>query len=91
MTDEPRRCCYCNTEDRFAVTHDKADAGTELRPYGPGGADICYTCANATPEREQESAANYTALLDAATAAGGGVATIGTPDGPRPGFNPDPT
>lgn len=71
------KCHYCATTEK------------ELRPYGPGGAWVCYPCATATPEREQEAAQGFGALLEAAGTIGGGVATIGHTDGPRPGVNLD--
>ena len=46
-------CCYCG-----------ATAGL-LRPYGPGGARVCYPCVRAAPEREAEAGAAFGALLDA--------------------------
>lgn len=60
----------------------------ELRPYGPGGATICFPCMTATPEREAEAAANYTALLEAAGTMTG-VAVIGTQAGPQPYLDGD--
>lgn len=38
----------------------------ECRPYGPNGADICYKCANATPEMRKIVDANLAATLDRA-------------------------
>jgi hypothetical protein len=76
MADKPG-CHYCTTTEK------------ELRPYGPGGTWVCYPCATATPEREQETARGFGALLEAADTIGGGVATIGHTDGPRPGVNLD--
>lgn len=38
------KCYYCN-EDFSAPA---------LRPYGPNGEFICFPCATATPEREEE-------------------------------------
>lgn len=61
----------------------------ELRPYGPGGADICFECATATPEREAQADAAFKALLTANEAVSPvGVAMIGASDGPVP-FDPD--
>lgn len=37
-------CCYCG--ETFP------DLG-DLRPYGPDGANTCFDCAMATPERER--------------------------------------
>lgn len=52
----------------------------DLRPYGPGGSLVCFPCATATPEREQETEGRYGALLDATTTLG--LAAIGTEAGP---------
>lgn len=67
------KCHYCTK------THD-------LRPYGPKGAMVCFTCAT-TPERKLETAQNFAAQLDAA----GPIALIdGTEAGPYPAeHNPD--
>lgn len=35
-------CHYC---------HEAFNEAGDLRPYGPGGALVCYDCAHATPER----------------------------------------
>ena len=48
-----RACCYCGT-------------GEELRPYGPGGALVCYGCASATPERRAEVDRHINAAFDLA-------------------------
>lgn len=65
-------CHYCQSADK------------ELRPYGPGGADVCFSCAMETPEREQQTANAFGALLDGAAAASEtGVVIIGDADGPR--------
>lgn len=47
-------CHYCGPTDR------------ELRPYGPGGSTVCFPCAT-TPERDEETAGRYLALLEAAS------------------------
>lgn len=76
-------CCICGrSEDR--TRDERAKFACELRPYGPGGAPICYQCATSTPEREAEAERNFGAILDGATAMGGGVATI-TDHGIEPG------
>jgi hypothetical protein len=67
---EPR-CYYCGPTAR------------ELRPYGPGGADVC-PCVFDEPDREAGAKAAFFALSDAAEAAGGGVVVL-TGDGPQPG------
>lgn len=61
----------------------------ELRPYGPGGALVCFPCATATPEREQAAANAFMTLLDGAEAISPtGIVAIGEPNGPRP-FDPE--
>jgi len=81
-------CCHCGrAEDR---TLDERGKWTcELRPYGPGGAPICFQCATASPERDATTKANFGALLEANTAMSPtGIVAIGEPDGPRP-FDPE--
>jgi hypothetical protein len=69
-------CHYCATTAR------------ELRPYGPGGSLICFTCMKASPEREAAAHGALGALLDAAAAISPtGVVAIGDAGGPRP-FDP---
>jgi hypothetical protein len=67
------RCHYCRAEEPV-----------ELRPYGPGGAYVCYPCAT-SPEHEQATIRRYQVQLAAAAVIGGGIVTIGVPDGPQPG------
>lgn len=75
-----RRCHHC---------HAPSSPEVELRPYGPGGAFVCFPCATATPEREAQTAAAFGALLDANSAVSpSGVVAIGAQDEPRP-FNPE--
>jgi hypothetical protein len=40
--EPPRRCSSC-------------DKTVECRPYGKGGAQICFDCAMATPESKAEA------------------------------------
>lgn len=58
----------------------------ELRPYGPGGADVCFPCATETPEREQVAEWAFLAVLEGAEAASPhGAAVIGEgTGGPAP-------
>lgn len=60
-------CYYCGTDK-------------DLRPYGPGGADVCFPCGTATPEREDDAKRAYLTLLDAAETFG--PVMIGTEQGP---------
>lgn len=79
-------CCACG---RGALPASEDPTGeSELRPYGPGGAPICYSCAMAS-ERLAETNRQFHTRLDAAESAsladGGTVAhVVLTPDGPKP-------
>lgn len=54
---------------------------TDLRPYGPRGAMVCFGCAMSTPERKDEASSNFGLQLEAS----GPVACIdGTEVGPYP-------
>ena len=62
------RCNYCTTT-------------SDLRPYGPKGAMVCFDCAMSTPERKAETERAFVSQLDAA----GPVSVIdGTEVGPYP-------
>jgi hypothetical protein len=41
------------------------DKTTDLRPYGPDGADICHKCATATPERRAAAEAEMERYINA--------------------------
>ena len=69
-------CHFCGTTE------------SELRPYGPGGSDICFPCMKADPEREAAAQGAYGALLEAAGSMTG-VASIGTSAGPQPVLEED--
>jgi hypothetical protein len=85
VSEDARACCHCGVDGgAFKRTHD---GKTELRPYGPGGAWVCYRCAFETPERTEQSEGAFYALLEGASAAGSGIAVIGETEGPRP-FDP---
>lgn len=56
----------------------------EVRPYGPQGALICFTCMKATPGLEEKAKKNFGILLNANETAGNGLAVIDD-DGLRPG------
>lgn len=78
-----RACCYCGTE----YHREKPD--TELRPYGPGGAWLCFGCMTDPehPEREEQAERVFALQLDAAEVAGGGLSIL-TESGPSP-FDPE--
>ena len=82
-----RQCGTCGrVEDR--TLDERGKQKVELRPYGPGGTDICFQCAFATPDAEKQTKGAFGALLDASEAISPiGVAAIGEPTGPRP-FDP---
>lgn len=79
-------CCVC---DRAPLPEsDDSQGATELRPYGPNGAPICFTCAM-LPERVEETERQFNVVIDRCAeeslADGGTVAHIVlTEDGPRP-------
>jgi len=55
----------------------------ELRPYGPGGAGLCFRCLKSTPEVEAAAGRAFAAQIEAAEAAGQGVSVL-TDEGPNP-------
>ncbi len=69
-----RKCYYCGPTKE------------ELRPYGPNGANICFPCMKATPEREEEAKNRFNQALGRASKLAPMV-LIGTEVGPVP-FNP---
>ena len=78
-------CCACGRPPLL----DQEDllGMTELRPYGPKGAPICFSCAM-KPENRAETDRQFDKKLDAAENAsradGAAIAHIEfTPDGPR--------
>jgi hypothetical protein len=81
-------CHYCGRDEDHTL-NERGKMTVELRPYGPGGAPICFECATATPEREAQADAAFGALLSANEAVSPvGVAMIGASDGPVP-FDPE--
>ena len=53
-----RRCYYCRQLG--------GNGARELRPYGPGGADVCAGCvlgAGAPPEREEQARSRFAVQL----------------------------
>lgn len=62
------KCHYC-------------DKTNDLRPYGPRGAWVCFSCAMSTPERKADTSKNFAAQLEVC----GDAAVIdGTEVGPYP-------
>lgn len=66
-----KKCHYCGSTT------------ADLRPYGPGGADVCFKCAMATPERKAQAEAAFHTMMDA-SAAMGDVIVLGGSSGPNP-------
>lgn len=63
-------CHYCKADDK------------EMRPFGPGGAQVCFDCAFATPERQAETERQFDARLNSACEVSDIIEL--TEDGPRP-------
>ena len=79
-------CCSCGQSELPGQEDPRGE--TELRPYGPNGALICFCCAM-TPENRTEADRRFYEALDAAEAVsradGASVAhVVLTPRGPRP-------
>lgn len=53
-----RVCCYCG------VAHGLGDGKKELRPYGPGGAWLCFPCMKSGPERRAEAERQFESCLN---------------------------
>jgi hypothetical protein len=66
-------CCICGREG--------GTGEAELRPYGPGGRPICWSCAT-IPEREADTLAEYKKRLDAISGKPGTIVVIGGSEGP---------
>ena len=78
----PKVCCFCSRPEQ---SEDQDPRGAhDLRPYGPGGAPICYVCAM-KPENRKAADAQMHALLDAAEAeaAQGGKVMVLSTEGPK--------
>ena len=60
------KCGTCGKPENFPE-----DSKSELRPYGSGGAFICYRCAFETPESAEAVKANFYAISNAEQAATG--------------------
>jgi len=63
-----RKCYLCGTTEK------------ELRPYGPGGQDVCFPCAMSTPERKAQTEQAFDSQLSAC----GETPVIGLDVGPVP-------
>jgi hypothetical protein len=64
MNENKKACGTCNQPENF-----QADSQSELRPYGKGGALICYRCAM-KPENEAEAKRQFKGILDGIEASG---------------------
>lgn len=56
MTTVERKCSICG--------QPSGPGPRELRPYGKGGADVCYECVFGSPEREAEAERQINKVLD---------------------------
>ena len=65
-----KACSICKSTDR------------ELRPYGKGGAPICFPCMKADPAVEREAKRQFNAAMTRAAAESSTV--VLTSDGPKP-------
>jgi hypothetical protein len=76
----------CHSCGRAAVPPgNQPDFGKrELRPYGPGGAPVCYECAFTTPERTAQTEGAFIAILEANEAISPTGATVLDGAAPRP-------
>lgn len=85
---ETRPCCVCGRAEDFTL-NEHGMLTVELRPYGPGGADICFECALATPEARAQTEHAFAALLDATRQISDGPVMLGADtNGPVP-FDPE--
>lgn len=76
-----RTCCACGLVELPRAEDPKGT--TELRPYGPDGAPICFPCAMHSISSRREAEKQFGQMIDAAWKTGGGVAVL-TKDGPKP-------
>ncbi len=51
------------SKDSEGVKCRYCDNTTDLRPYGPKGAPICFKCMKASPEREKEASDNFSSQM----------------------------
>ncbi len=80
-------CVYCGLPEDHTLD-ERGKFIVELRPYGPGGAPVCFDCGT-NPEHQAQTEAAFGALLGANEAISPvGVAMIdGSSEGPKP-FDP---
>jgi hypothetical protein len=62
-------CCDCKKPENNELGLNGM-VQVELRPYGPGGAWICYDCAMGSDERKAIAEQNLAARFDAIEQAG---------------------
>lgn len=74
----PDICGTCKRPENFP---DEPES--ELRPYGPGGEMICFTCAFKDEESTERTEHAFGALLEGSFAISN-VVTFGTKAGPQP-------
>lgn len=72
------RTCYACKRAEDHSLNEQSKFKVELRPYGPGGALVCFECAT-KPENIKTTVAVYRKKLEAC-----GPATQLTPEGPIP-------
>lgn len=54
-------CHYCGRAENFPAAPGSKQV--ELRPYGPGGSDVCFECATSSPEREKQTERAFGTIL----------------------------
>ncbi len=74
-------CHHCGDAENFPRDPAKGRQ-VELRPYGPGGAQVCFQCAM-EPKNKKQTERNYGVQLETNEVVGGGAALL-TSDGPVP-------
>lgn len=72
----PRICHHCKRPEDTKLDA-RGKVAVELRPYGPGGALVCFACGT-KPENKGETERQFAARLHAAPI------VVLTPEGPAP-------
>jgi hypothetical protein len=72
-------CHYCQQEEGTPIPD--SDQVIELRPYGPGGADVCFDCGT-SPEHKEETMVQMGMIVKQAMQEGKGI--VITDKGIRP-------